>query len=57
MSFLLEEREIEVRNILTSWREPDYLCFKVETEDGRVYDLRHHENDDSWQVRESAQRI
>jgi len=39
---------------LKSWREPDYLYFKVETHDGRVYDLRHHEYEYSWQVRESA---
>jgi len=55
-SFLLEERRIEVRTILESWWEPDYLCFKVETEDGRVFDLRHHECEDSWQVRELLKR-
>jgi len=52
LSFLLDQREIELSAILKSWREPDYLYFKVETEDGRIYDLRHHEYEDSWEVRE-----
>jgi len=56
LSFLVDRREIQVRAILKSWREPDFLLFKVETDDGRIYDLRHHEFDDAWQVRESAQR-
>ncbi len=52
LSFLVGE--IEITSIVESWREPDYLYFKVETRDGRVYDLRHHEYEDSWQMRESA---
>jgi len=56
LSFLMDEGEIEVRTILESWREPDYLYFRIETKDGRVYDLRHHEYDDSWHVRESPRR-
>jgi len=51
LSFLVEDREIDVRAVLESWREPDYLYFRVETEDGRVYDLRHHEYEDSWELR------
>ncbi|MBI4962108.1 MAG: hypothetical protein HY913_02425 [Desulfomonile tiedjei] len=56
ISFLMQDHEIEVRAILESWREPDYLCFKVATDNGRVFDLRHHEHEDSWQVKESVQR-
>jgi hypothetical protein len=56
ISFLEEERRIGIRTILDSWREPDYVCFKVETEDSRVYDLRYHEHDDYWQVRELVKR-
>ena len=56
ISFLVEEGEIEVRTILESWRDLDYLYFKVESEDGQAYDLRHREFEDFWQVRESAQR-
>jgi hypothetical protein len=55
ISFLIDDTEVEVRNILESRREPDYLYFKVETEDGRVYDVRHHEYKYYWEVRESVQ--
>ena len=56
ISFLVEEGEIEVCTILESWRDPDHFCFKVETENDRVYDRLYHEYEDSWQVRESVQR-
>jgi len=55
VSFLIGEAEIEVRAIVESWREPEYLYFKVEVEGGRVYILWHHEHEDYWQVRESLQ--
>ncbi|MGO9570390.1 MAG: hypothetical protein ACLP5H_22895 [Desulfomonilaceae bacterium] len=47
LSFLVEESEIEVRTILESWQEPDYLYFKVDTKNGRVYGLRHQKYEDS----------
>ncbi|MEW6530088.1 MAG: hypothetical protein AB1473_04570 [Thermodesulfobacteriota bacterium] len=56
-SFLLDDREIEVRTILESWREPEYLYFKIETVDGRIYDLRHHEYEDWWEVRETTKGL
>jgi hypothetical protein len=52
ISFLLDEREIKVRSVLESWREPDYLYFKVQTKDGRAYEIRHQEYKDSWEMRE-----
>jgi hypothetical protein len=51
IAVVVDDREFEVRSIRASWREPDYLCFRVEAKDGRVYDLRHHEYDDFWQMR------
>lgn len=56
ISFLVDDTEVEVRTILEFWREPDYLYFKVDTDDGRIYDLRHHEYEDYWEARESVQR-
>jgi len=56
VSFLVDDRKIEVRAVLDSWREPDYLYFKVEAENGGVYELRHHEHEDWWQARESLLR-
>lgn len=54
LSFLVDDSEIKVRTIVESWREPDYLYFKVETDDGRIFDLRHHEYEDVWEVRETG---
>ena len=55
ISFLLGESEIQVRSILESWREPDYLFFKVKAEDGSLYELRNHQYEDYWEVRGLAQ--
>lgn len=54
VSFIVGDHEIEVRTIVKSWREPDYVYFKVETEDGGLYEIRCNEYEDSWEVRESA---
>jgi hypothetical protein len=51
ISFLLDECEMKINTILKSWREPDYLYFKVDTEDGAVYELRCSEYEDAWEVR------
>jgi hypothetical protein len=56
ISFLLNDTEIEIRVVLESWREPDYLYFSVETKDGRAYVIRHHEYEHSWEVIESGHR-
>jgi hypothetical protein len=54
ISFLLDSTEVEIRSILESWREPDYLYFIVQTKDGRAYEIRHHEYQDFWEMRERA---
>jgi len=56
IAFLVDGSEIAIRAILESWREPDFLYFRVETEDGRVFVLRHHEYKDFWQAREFGRR-
>jgi hypothetical protein len=50
------DKEIEIREILKSWREPDCLFFKVGIQDGRTFELRHHEYDDYWEMREAVGR-
>ena len=52
ISFLLDSTEVEIRFILESWREPDYLYFRVQTKDGRACEIRHHEYKDFWEMRE-----
>ncbi len=50
ISFLLDGVDTEIRSILASWREPGYQYFKIKTKDGRVYEIRHHEYEDFWQM-------
>lgn len=52
ISFFLDNTEVEIRSILESWREPDYLFFRIETKDGRAYEIRHQEYKDYWEMRE-----
>ena len=52
VSFLVEKHETMVRAVLESWREPNYLYFKVETADGELVLLRYHDREDAWQARE-----
>jgi hypothetical protein len=54
ISFLLGESEIRVRSILENWREPDYLCFRIKAEDGALYELRNHQYEDYWEVKEAS---
>jgi hypothetical protein len=53
-AFRLEHRDLRVVKILTAWREPDYFYFRVETSEGSIYELRHHEFEDQWHAREST---
>ena len=52
IEFVVNEREVKVRSILESWREPDFIYFKVEADDRRKYILRYHEHEDHWEMRE-----
>ncbi|HJV34489.1 PH domain-containing protein [Geomonas sp.] len=51
-SFTLQGRQIEVREIVDRWFDPDYNCFKVVGDDGHRYLLRHDLNDHSWHLLE-----
>ncbi|NMC74043.1 MAG: hypothetical protein GYA56_06770 [Geobacteraceae bacterium] len=50
VSFSMEGRTFRVREIVDRWYDPDHSCFKVLTEDGRKWLLRHDFNDDCWEV-------
>ena len=47
-SFSLEERTLEVRDIVDRWYDVDANYFKVETDDGSDYPLKHDLNADRW---------
>ena len=41
-------RDFQVSEVLDQWYGPDYRCFKVRADDGNLYILRHHEQEDIW---------
>ncbi|MBI4792696.1 MAG: hypothetical protein HY789_08235 [Deltaproteobacteria bacterium] len=48
--FLLQERKIEVVEVVDRWLAPDHRYFKVRGDDGSIYIIRHDVVRDQWQL-------
>lgn len=48
--FFIGEHGYEVSEIIDQWYGPDYRYFKLRTEDGGIYILRHSEKNDCWDL-------
>ena len=48
--FYLNERQVEVVEILDRWLAPDYRYFKVKGDDGAVYIIRHDVIRSQWEL-------
>ncbi len=48
--FRMDERTIEVAEVLDRWLAPDHRYFKVRGHDGHVYILRHDPAADRWEM-------
>jgi hypothetical protein len=48
--FRLEERSVDVREVLDQWLAPDHRYFKVRGDDGDAYILRHDMVRDRWEL-------
>jgi hypothetical protein len=46
--FTLGGRTFEVAEVLDQWYGPDDSYFRVRADDGHLYILRHHEQEDEW---------
>lgn len=44
----LNSQTFEVVELLDQWYGTGYRCFRVRTDDGNVYVLRHAEKEDEW---------
>ena len=55
MRFQLGERDYLIEEVLDQWYGPDDTFFKVRTDDGNLYILRHHSSSGEW-VLESFRR-
>lgn len=49
-AFQLGARRFEVMAILDRWLDPDRRYFKVQTDDGATYILRHDEASGLWEI-------
>jgi hypothetical protein len=52
--FHIGGRTIEIAQVLSRWREPDALFFRVRSDEGRIYVLRKDEQAGRWDVPEVA---
>ncbi len=48
LRFQLGERWLEVEEIMDRWYDPGAIYFRVRTDDGALYVLRHAETSDVW---------
>jgi len=48
--FRLGERVVEVAEVVDRWLSPDHRYFKLVTEDGDTYILRHDVPSDRWEL-------
>ena len=48
--FLLQERKIEVVEVVDRWLAPDHRYFKIRGDDGSIYIIRHDVVRDQWQL-------
>jgi len=45
-----EGQRLEITSILSQWRLPGQMCFRVETSDGQVFELFYGEREDEWRI-------
>jgi len=48
--FWLDERLVEITEVVDRWLDPDHRYFKVVGDDGATYILRHDSEADSWEI-------
>jgi hypothetical protein len=41
---------LEITDILSRWRGPDKICFRVRVSEGRIFELTYHEAADRWHI-------
>jgi len=39
-----------VEQILDAWRVPDGKCYRINTQDGQVFELRYSEFENAWSI-------
>jgi hypothetical protein len=52
IAVLWEGKRVQIKNVLAEWRSPEGKSFRVQAENGRIFDLIYNEDIENWQVRE-----
>jgi len=53
-SFTWQDITHNVEAVEKEWRDPGSRCFRVCTEDKRIFELCYNERQDEWSLRESG---
>lgn len=48
--FWLDERRVEIREVVDRWLDPEHRYFKVKGDDGATYILRHDSETCAWEL-------
>lgn len=48
LSFMIDDRRLNIEKIINMWHTPEYDCFKVLADDGQTYLLKHDPISDGW---------
>ena len=48
--FWLDERPVEITEVVDRWLDPDHRYFKVVGDDGAIYILRHDSGSCTWEL-------
>ena len=48
--FFIGRREVEVKEIIDRWLDPDHSYFKVRADDAGIYILRYDRAADNWEM-------
>ena len=57
LSFVLDDHEMQVVNVIDRWHGEEYEYFKLLADDGRVYLIKWHRIDDAWFVVRIMERL
>jgi hypothetical protein len=49
-AFFLGDRRVSIAEIIDRWISPEHRYFKVKSDDGAIYILRHDEPSGAWEL-------
>lgn len=56
LSFTIDNQELEVRDIISMWKDPEKDYFKVLADDEKVYTLSWNRESDLWSIEKISRK-